>query len=124
GGMAALLACKLANRIAAFAPVSGAYFASVEQSCAPHHPVPLLEFHGTADGVVPYEGGGSESFLSVTHWLADWVSRDQCQSGPATFSTSAGTTGEEWTGCDGNALVEHYVIDGGTHAWPNGGAEV
>lgn len=120
GGMAALLACRLSARIAAFAPVSGAYFSAVEHACAPTRSVPILEFHGSADNVVPYLGGGSESFLAVPQWLNGWAARDGCAGASKVFYQRDGATGEEWTGCTGNALVEHYLIDGAGHAWPGG----
>jgi polyhydroxybutyrate depolymerase len=118
GGMAAMLACRLADRVAAVAPVSGAFFSSLEASCSPPRPVPMLEFHGSADRVVPYTGGGSEDFLPIPRWLNGWAVRDGCGGASAIFYERNGATGEKWTGCEGNALVEHYELDGVGHVWP------
>jgi polyhydroxybutyrate depolymerase len=118
--MAGLLACRLAARVAAVAPVSGAFFSSFESGCAPQRPVPLLEFHGSADHVVPYFGGGSENFLPVPRWLNGWAARDGCNGPGSIFYERNGATGEQWTGCSGSAIVEHYLLDGAGHAWPGG----
>ena len=120
GGMTALLACKLANRIAAFAPVSGSFFSFVENGCAPARPVPILDFHGSADQVVPYYGGGSEDFLAVPHWLSGWASRDGCASGPQALSAPSGVAAEAWTGCAVSSTVVHFRVLGAAHAWPGG----
>ncbi len=56
GGMSFLLACKLADRIAAIGGVAGAY-STPWSECSPSRPVPVIAFHGDADPIVPYEGG-------------------------------------------------------------------
>src|SRR5262249_23501702 len=52
--MSSLLACRLPGRITAIAPVAG------EEFLAPCNgaPVPIMAFHGTADPILPYRGGG------------------------------------------------------------------
>src|SRR5690606_3308049 len=50
------LACELSDRIAAIAPVAGVLGVD-PASCAPSRPVPVWQFHGTEDPLVPYEGG-------------------------------------------------------------------
>lgn len=122
GGMAEILACRLAKRIAAVAIVSGTYLASIENSCSPARPIPILEFHGTGDTTAPYTGGGSENFLPVPQVLDNWVARDGCTGGPVTFLQQSGVTGEEWTTCAGGAAVVHYKIDGWGHQWMHGSA--
>lgn len=120
GGMAALLACRLSDRIAAFASVSGSFFSSIEQSCAPSRPVPILDFHGSADDVVPYDGGGDEGFLAIPSWLGGWAARDGCAKTPQAVSAPDGVSGEQWTGCQGGSVVVHYRIEGAGHEWPGG----
>jgi polyhydroxybutyrate depolymerase len=123
GGMTALLACSLSDRIAAVAPVAGAFFRTIESGCAPSRPVPILEFHGAADDVVPYAGGGSEDFLAVPTWLAGWAVRDGCTSEPQPVEAPAGVAGEDWTGCARDATVIHYLVLGAGHSWPGGDGE-
>ncbi|MBU1880316.1 MAG: hypothetical protein KJ734_15315, partial [Chloroflexi bacterium] len=72
GGMANRLGCDMADVIAAIAPVSGAYL--FWQDCQPGRPVPVLAFHGTADRIVPYEGGQGLPF--VREWAETWAARN------------------------------------------------
>lgn len=55
GGITNLLACRLAGRIAAFAPLSANAYA-IPGGCHPGRPVPLLNIHGSADPLLPYNG--------------------------------------------------------------------
>lgn len=118
GGMTNLLACKLAGRIAAFAPVSGSY-PPAPGGCTPQRPVPILEFHGTADTVVPYRGSYQRNEPPIMLWLQHWASRDGCTQGPTTFYQSHNVIGNEWTGCKGGAVVIGYSILGEGHQWPH-----
>lgn len=122
GGMVALLACRFAGRIAAFAPVSGNHYA-IPTGCKPGRPVPILNFHGANDPLIPYDGvpitvAPDWPVPSMPQWLQDWASRDGCTTGPVTFLQEAHVVGEQWTGCQGSATVIHYRVVGGGHAWP------
>jgi len=117
GGMTNVLACTLAGRLAAFAPVSGSY-PPYPGGCRPVRPVPLLEFHATADPVVPYNGGTGNQLPPISAWLQGWATRDGCTRGPTVFYTTVNVTGLEWTHCRGNAIVLHYRIRGEGHVWP------
>ncbi|MEO6890988.1 MAG: PHB depolymerase family esterase, partial [Ktedonobacteraceae bacterium] len=77
GGMTGFLACRLAGRVAAFAPVSGNFY-NPPGGCSPGRPVPILDFHGTADHVLPYNGiPASENAAwplpPVSQWLQTWA---------------------------------------------------
>ncbi len=124
GGMTEMLACYLSGRVAAVAPVSGNYYVeSKGTGCHPARPVPLLEIHGTADPVVPYDGvGRAESggwpLLPIPRFLAGWAARDGCANGPSTFLDSPQVTGLRWNGCRGGVSVVHYRWNGGGHGAP------
>lgn len=129
GGMSGFLACKLAGRIAAFAPASGNYYA-LPGGCHPGRAVPILEIHGTADSVVPYAGISAQQnpqwpLPSIPQWLQDWATRDGCTQGPLLFMQKPEVTGEHWIGCRGNATVIHYRLEGVGHSLPSsiGGEE-
>jgi polyhydroxybutyrate depolymerase len=115
GGMVGLLACAMAKRIAAFAPVAGIF--SFLDSCQPGRSVPVLEFHGTADPEVSYTDPGN-GWEAIPDWFHDWAKRDGCSSGPAVFVQTADVTGEQWSGCGIGGAVVHYRIEGGGHTWP------
>ncbi len=118
GGMTGLMACTLSARIAAFAAVSGAFYPPESTDCQPTRPAPILEFHGTADGIVPY--GGNNTFPPIPQWLQTWATRDGCANGPAMFFQQQDVIGEQWAGCQLSTVVVHYQIHGGGHGWPGG----
>jgi polyhydroxybutyrate depolymerase len=117
GGMTYDLACKLAGRIAAFAPVSGSYAPPID-GCDPSRPVPIMEFHGTADVIVPYEGNILRDEPDIALWLQDWATRDGCTKGPITVYNQGDVTGQAWSDCRGDAIVIGYRIQGEGHMWP------
>ncbi|WP_394828175.1 alpha/beta hydrolase family esterase [Pendulispora albinea] len=117
GGFAALLACRMADRIAAVAPVAGAYYPP-SPPCQPSRPVPVLELHGTEDPVIAYEGNAKKGVPPIGTWLRGWAERDGCTRGPTVFMSQADITAERWSGCAGGSAVEHYRIAGGGHTWP------
>ena len=121
GGMVGLLACALAKRIAAYAPVAGIF--PSQESCQPGRSVPILEFHGTADQKVPYTNP-ENGWKAIPDWLHDWVKRDSCSSGPMVFMQKADVTGEQWSGCATGGAVVHYRIEGGGHTWPGSKIDV
>jgi polyhydroxybutyrate depolymerase len=122
GAMAGLLACQFSDRIAAFAPVSGNFYAP-QGGCNPDRPIPILEIHGTADQTVSYYGVPESvdprmPLPSIPMWLRAWAARDSCADEPTTSATDAGVTTMEWGGCAANGTVIHYRIEGGGHNWP------
>ncbi|MBN1922756.1 MAG: hypothetical protein JW892_16020 [Anaerolineae bacterium] len=125
GGMSYMLGCRLADRIAAIGSVAGAYMLPLEE-CQPARPVPMIAFHGTADPVVPYEGGPSHWFELPFPIIPDWMSQraqlNGCDNTPSSLPTQGSITGVQYTACDGEADVILYTIEGGGHTWPGGEA--
>ena len=123
GGMSALLACKLSERIAAVGSVSGAYLFSRED-CHPSRPVPMIAFHGTTDPIVPYQGGPSSSFDSpfplIPEWIEAWAERNGCSLTPVELPGQGEVSGIQYTHCQQKAEVIFYTVDGGGHSWPGG----
>ena len=60
--MTSTVACDLADRFAAAAPVAGI---SDIEGCDPSRPVPVIAFHGTADTFVTYDGGLGSSAMNL-----------------------------------------------------------
>jgi polyhydroxybutyrate depolymerase len=122
------LACELSERIAAVAPVAGVM--GIDPStCTPTRPVPLLDFHGTSDPMVPF-GGGTPlvpqlgfglTFRSVADTMAVWRQLDGCSDEAQVVYAQGDASCSKWSGCA--ADLELCTIDGGGHTWP-GGEEV
>jgi polyhydroxybutyrate depolymerase len=74
------LACDLNDRLAAVAVVAGEPF--VAARCAGKQALPYLAFHGTADGLVPFEGGVGTRFAiplrGARDNMKDWAKFNGC----------------------------------------------
>jgi polyhydroxybutyrate depolymerase len=122
GGMTNVLACRLADRFAAIAPVAANHGETWGEPCAPSRPVPIMAFHGTLDPALPYGGGDSpfpdRPVTAVEDWMAEWANADGCDAGPTVTSVSADVDSLAWQGCA--APVVLYRVLGGGHTWPGG----
>jgi polyhydroxybutyrate depolymerase len=129
GFMSNRLGCDRADVFAAVAPVSGTLGAAV--ACNPSRPVAVLEVHGTADPLVPFDGGtmrgrgGSSDIVSAPAMIERWRSVDGCQGAPAAETlpgTGDGTVVHRFasTSCAAGTAVVFYQVDDGGHTWPGG----
>ncbi len=122
GGMSFVLSCKLSERIAAFGSVAGAY-SFPWGDCNPSRPVPAIIFHGTADPIVPYQGGlagrSGYTFPSIPDWVITLAQRNGCNASPQDLEATGDVSGVQYTDCAGDVIF--YTIAGGGHSWPGGG---
>jgi polyhydroxybutyrate depolymerase len=118
GGIAALLACQLSARFAAFASIAGGY--SSLPPCQPANPVSVVEVHGTADGVVPYSGSPPARAGAVRPWLTAWRGRDGCHGRASVSRIAPRVERYDWNHCTQGTAVEHIEIFGGGHQLPGG----
>jgi polyhydroxybutyrate depolymerase len=138
GYMAYRFACDRASRVAAIMSQAGAMWTDITR-CRPTNPVAVLHIHGTADEMIPYDGGRTVGghgppVVSAHQAVSDWVKFDGCAPLPDTSTPSmdlvgdeqpqgpAETTVEKWAGCRG---VELWTMHGARHspslnypAWP------
>jgi polyhydroxybutyrate depolymerase len=97
-----LLACALAERIAAVAPVSGG---ALRVACEPKRPVPILIQHGSQDDLLPPETARAARDA--------WRTIDGCSGDP---TRRDGPTCERWQCRDNTAVV--YCEEAYAHRWP------
>ncbi len=117
------LTCELPYEIAAIASVTGNMISPWQSSCAGTDPTPVMQFHGTSDATVPYNGTfGIPPIEETIDW---WVDENDCNATPAYFSfpdidPNDGSTAEEFRYgmCAENSEVVFYKISGGGHSWP------
>ncbi len=127
------LACELSSRIAAIGTVAGALSGLEASHCKPDHAVAVIDFHGTADPIIRYDGGvvrgaeNAEPLLSTPDTITHWRQIDGCpsvdQRVALPHSTSADTTSVEEQAseaCKGGTAVVAYTINDGGHTWPGG----
>jgi polyhydroxybutyrate depolymerase len=112
-----VLGCELSSRIAAIAPVAGVMGIP---TCTPSRPVPVIEFHGTSDLLVPYNGNPAIGYTSVPDTVAGWVQRDGCLGQAMTTYSNGDATCVTYSQCNAGADVTLCTITGGGHTWPGG----
>jgi polyhydroxybutyrate depolymerase len=116
GGMAALFACTGGDRLAGLVTVAGSY--KMLPSCQVKRPLSVLEIHGTADQVVPYEGKPDDPGDDVLNWVRGWVRRDVCPSAARRTHPHPRVLRLDWGPCSGGTAVAHLRLNGGMHQWP------
>ncbi|MEP6625202.1 MAG: PHB depolymerase family esterase [Acidimicrobiia bacterium] len=139
--MTSAVACFMSDRVAAVAPVAGARNL---KGCAPKRPVPMVAFHGTADGYVAYDGGLGEKALdlpapdgsgktlrdtltpealksqggdSIPKIMADWAHRNGCGQHTTEQAVAADVTRIAFD-CPAAGETVLYRVTGGGHTWP------
>jgi polyhydroxybutyrate depolymerase len=122
--MALDLACRGAPRFAAFGAVAAL---SWTDECDRAGPAPVIGVVGTADRIVPFEGGairccGAAVLPPAVDTMANWARHDGCRPEPVETEPVPRVRRLRYQGCTAGAAVEFYVIEGGAHAWP--GAEL
>ncbi len=126
GFMSYTLACELSDRIAAIASVTGNITTLQQASCTGSYVPPVLQFHGTADAVVNYEG--SDFYPAVPDLMDFWAERHGCQTETNTEEledkrSSDGSTVTLITYQDCDDVIFYRINDGG-HTWPDGAVEL
>ncbi|KAG9904349.1 acetyl-CoA synthetase-like protein, partial [Aureobasidium melanogenum] len=144
GGLVNVLACDpvMSTVFNAFAPHSGAYYTQTSDSntacflntvltndlvhsvCSPSGRVPMIEFHGDNDGVIPYFGGGRRGYClpAIPHWSQDWATRNNLTTDNVTTVTNGGNvTKAEFGSLSGLlGLVTQFRLAGWPHEYSLG----
>ncbi|ONH31240.1 alpha/beta hydrolase family esterase [Pseudofrankia asymbiotica] len=115
--MAVAASCALPGRIAAIVSVAGS---TVPPSCAKTI-TNLLEVHGAADQIAPWDGGGAPrtgvTAQSVPERLGRYAQAAGCSAAPKPQPLPGLGQLTAWT-CDGKPDVGALSVNGGGHTWP------
>ncbi len=119
GGFVAYAACHRPHHLTGIATVSAAYYEKVFEGCAPV-PMKQIDFHGTADPVIDYEGGWRyhTRYEPVQRVLVEAEKRNHCHPQPIAEPFERPGQKLTWQHCD--APLEHYRLEGSRHVWPGG----
>jgi polyhydroxybutyrate depolymerase len=121
------LACRLSDRIAAIAPISGLLSESVSSRFHPANPVSLISFNGTDDPLLHFAGEPRDGrgLMSVNDSVAFWVRKDRCDPTPVVTQDPQSALDDGVTviriayhGGSAGSAVEAFVIAHGGHTWP------
>lgn len=131
-GFCNVLACDagLSQRIAAFAPVSGAFYVNttpchadtVQIPCNPgRRNIPFLEFHGGNDTTISYNGGDrkNQCLPTIPHFIQQWAIRDGLGSQNTSKHLAPNTTLYSFGHGAHAGLVEHIFDAAIGHDWPS-----
>lgn len=131
GLMSHRLGCELAGKIAAIAPVVRTLTVKLADQCAPARPVPIQMFFGTADKLVPFEGGMQKMgsietpVLSAQQTIDKWATWNGCKAAASvTKTTEPAGRREAYSGCRHRADVIAYIREGAGHTWPKDANEL
>jgi polyhydroxybutyrate depolymerase len=129
GGMAYVLACHAADLFAGVAPSAFDLVQEDVASCLPARPITVISFRGSADTLVPFDGGYSAvvpgmpvTFLGAQATFRKWADLDHC-SGAASAADANGCS--SYSNCAAGVEVVLCIKSGGgqaegdaTIAWP------
>ena len=131
GAMAMTLVCARADLFAAAASVSMNLTDEAAVTCHPSRPLPMLLMNGTADPLVPYEGGrgssyyAADGFWSTDETLAFWRKLNGCETDSADTTelpdrapADQSTVTRISSRCPGGHDVVLYRINQGGHRMP------
>ena len=110
----------------AIAPVAGVMGLSLDE-CKPQRRVPVLQFHGTKDPIVPYQGGlpfkpdlGSQLvFRSIPETMEAWRKINECSDTKKLIYERGNVQCHEWEHCLDNVTTVRCKAKGDGHTWPN-----
>ena len=126
--MSTRLGCNASDRIAAIAPVAGWYYPPFspnfpsEPDCISTRPVAVIAFHGTADNIIPFEGGPGIFGILFRSFedeiMPEWAVHNGCDSTPVEEQVTQNVRLLRHENCDEDAPLELYVVEAGGHTWP------
>ena len=121
GGMSGYLGCNAADLFGAIAPAAFNLLIASEEPCNPSRPITEISFRGTADPIVPYDGGASmpPNGLGVTiHFLGaqgtfqKWAQLDGCTGSPSAPDSNGCST---YSQCKDGVEATLCTKQGGSH---------
>ena len=124
GSMVWDIACYRGDEYAAFAPVAGAFWEPLPETC-PGGPVHLRHVHGLGDGVVPMAGRPIREVFrqgDVEQGMAIWRGVNGCAAAPNRTVSVRDQRCAVWSGCASGRELQLCLHDGG-HVMPDGWVE-
>jgi polyhydroxybutyrate depolymerase len=126
------LACEAADRLAGIVTVVGSLGVETAETCKPARPLPILMLNGTADPLVPYEGGPVAvlddergAVIPVEQTLALFAKANGCGAAAVEAVDDPAPRDDiaveklAYRDCAAPTALVRYV--GGGHGWPGAG---
>jgi polyhydroxybutyrate depolymerase len=113
GFMSSWLGCVAPDIFAAIAPVAGMY--EPAQTCGS---IPIMEFHGRSDSLIPFGGGRVlvlGNYPGAVAVMEKWAHTNGCAGSPETVQVTAHVQRVTYRDC--KAATIQFITDAG-HTWP------
>ncbi len=133
GFMSSRLLCDRADLFRGGAVLTATLAADYLPQCHPEKPVGLLLMNGTADPLVPYDGGQVKVFrktrgtiASTDDYIDFWREKNGCNAKanrtrlPDEEDDGTAVIIDTYGGCEEGGALQLYRIEGGGHTWPGG----
>lgn len=112
GGMSFRLACEAADVIAAVAPVDfDCVLGAACSDCAPARPITVVQFRGTNDSLVAYEGSGAFSGAQAN--FEKWGTINECTGLPEALPANSAC--ETFPACSAGVQTILCTVQNGSH---------
>ncbi len=132
GGMMSIrMACEASDKITAIAPIIANMPVDIVEACKPKKKISFLLMNGTADPLVPWDGGHVNAafknrgkVLSTTNTLKFWKRHNGCSKVKSEMTLPNKNTkdgsiiGKKEFVCDEGAEMVLYSVRGGGHTLP------
>jgi polyhydroxybutyrate depolymerase len=129
GMMTQRLACEATNRIAAAAAIVASIPVAISAACKPSRPLPILMMNGTADPLVPFEGGqvagNRGAVIPVMETVDFWRRHDGCANNPELSQMPDRDPADgmrtdifAWRRCSADSEVVFFRMNGAGHGLP------
>lgn len=133
GFMSSRLICDKAEIFRGAAILTATLSSDYLPSCKPSKPVAVLVMNGTADKLVPYDGGQvmvlrkpRGNIIATVALMKFWEEQNGCTERkqdvelPDTSNDGTTVTRIEYGNCKDRGALVLYKINGGGHTWPGG----
>lgn len=113
GFLTAYIACRHAERFAAYATLMMTAPVGYENSCRPSRPIPILMMNGTYDPIVPMFGRPTPGarLMSATESAQLFARINECGAPVQEGAKNARIV--RWNDCAGGSAVAFYEVEGG-----------
>ncbi len=128
GMMAHTIAVRLADKVAAIAPVVSLLARPVAEEFDPSRAVSVLMINDRGDPLVLWEGGdgGRANIVSMAETIGHWNQINSCRSEQTATAEAIATEADDarvshtvWSGCAEGVNMELYAVEANKHGHPS-----
>lgn len=122
------LACEMSDIFSAIGSDVGPIAANIAPKCNPSKPISVVAIQGTADPLIPINGGAVEGgdgglVESAENTMNLWASKNTCSAArrerlPISVDDGTAVDKTAYSDCGDNTEVVYHIVNGMGHTWP------